>query len=48
MKPRKITQVGTLRLVRKKLPPRGRVILDKATKAKRKRVKCLPLDIDHI
>lgn len=34
-----ITQAKTLRLVRKPLPPRGSIILDAKTKARRKRVK---------
>lgn len=38
-KPPVITQIATLKLVRKPRPPAGRVILDKATKARRKRVK---------
>ncbi len=38
-KPRKITQRTTLALIRKPLPPRGRVILDKVARLRRKRVK---------
>lgn len=36
-RPRKITQRATLALVRKPMPPRGRVILDKIARLRRKR-----------
>ena len=39
MKPRKITQLGTLAMVRRPLPPARKVILDAKTRARRKRVK---------
>ncbi len=41
MKPRRITQLGTLALIRKPLPPSRKVILDAKTKARRKRVKAV-------
>ncbi len=43
-KPRKITQLGTLALVRRPLPPARKVILDDKTKARRKRVKAVPVE----
>lgn len=39
MKPTTITQAKTLKLVRKPLPPRGKIILDAKTKARRKRMR---------
>ncbi len=43
-KPRKITQIGTLALIRKPLPPARKVILDAKTKARRKRVKSVSVE----
>lgn len=37
----KLTQKATLALIRKKLPPARKVILDAKTKARRKRVKAV-------
>lgn len=47
MKPRKITQRGTLALIRRPLPPARKIILDAKTKARRKRVKSISLSHDQ-
>ncbi len=39
--------MSTLKLVRKKLPPARRVILDAKTKARRKRVKSASVEPTH-